>query len=379
MTERTEKEIEELLREWGYTLIEIYKDKRKRVIIEDKNKYRYDVIFDHRMLSEKRMWFVCPENPYSLKNINRWLEINSRTFTLCYENKYVGKEERNLSFYCSVCDDVFVSCWNDIRSGQGCGVCKGIQTGEKHSFATLRPDILFQWRKTNSISPYDVPIGSQVIVEWECEKGHVWETSVKNRTRAAEGNGTNCPYCAGQRPTPENNFGLLFPELLDEWDYERNGNPHNYLSRTRDYVWWICSECGNRWQAEIQNRTHKNAGCHNCNTSSGNRKIRKTLNNKIKYIDEYRFDECKNIYALPFDFYLPDYNLCIEYHGIQHYKEIGFFSAGGGLKGLKKRDKIKEKFCKDNGINLLVIPYTEFDNIEQILIDTLNSLEEGGN
>ena len=36
---------------------------------------------------------------------------------------------------------------------------------------------------------------------------------------------------------------------------------------------------------------------------------------------------CKNIKTLPFDFYLPDYNTCIEFHGVQHYKPIPYFGG----------------------------------------------------
>jgi len=79
--------------------------------------------------------------------------------------------------------------------------------------------------------------------------------------------------------------------------------------------------------------------------------------------------DCRNKKELPFDFYLPDYNLCIEYDGIFHYEDI--FDKPYDFKTGKKRDKIKTKYCKDNNINLLRIPYWEFDNIEEILRQTL--------
>lgn len=41
---------------------------------------------------------------------------------------------------------------------------------------------------------------------------------------------------------------------------------------------------------------------------------------KNHYIIQY--NECRLIYPLVFDFYLPDYNICIEYDGIQHFKPI---------------------------------------------------------
>ena len=44
--------------------------------------------------------------------------------------------------------------------------------------------------------------------------------------------------------------------------------------------------------------------------------------NNINYIREKRFKDCKNIKPLPFDFYLPEKNICIEYDGEHHFKSI---------------------------------------------------------
>jgi len=113
-------------------------------------------------------------------------------------------------------------------------------------------------------------------------------------------------------------------------------------------------------------------GCPKCNTSKGNFKISSILdNNNITYIDEHRYDDCRNTYPLPFDFYLPYYNMCVEYDGKQHFNIVEYF---GGEKGFKQRqinDKTKNKYCKDNNIGLIRIPYWDFDNIEEILKNEL--------
>ena len=88
--------------------------------------------------------------------------------------------------------------------------------------------------------------------------------------------------------------------------------------------------------------------------------------NNIKYIREYKFNNCKYINELRFDFYLPDYNICIEYNGKQHYMSIEFF---GGIDKLNKQiinDKIKVKYCNNNNIQLIVIKYNE--DIEEKLL-----------
>lgn len=70
------------------------------------------------------------------------------------------------------------------------------------------------------------------------------------------------------------------------------------------------------------------------------------------------FDSClspKNKY-LPFDFYLPDYNILIEYDGEQHYK-VSFGQNEEKLLKQQEYDKIKTEWCKQNNIKLVRIPY----------------------
>jgi hypothetical protein len=58
----------------------------------------------------------------------------------------------------------------------------------------------------------------------------------------------------------------------------------------------------------------------------------------------------------------------LEYHGIQHY-DGEHLHWGKDVSINQARDAIKEKWAYDNGIHLYVIPYTEFDNLEEIIRD----------
>lgn len=71
------------------------------------------------------------------------------------------------------------------------------------------------------------------------------------------------------------------------------------------------------------------------------------------------FDDCRDINLLPFDFYLPDYNLCIEYDGIHHFEINEYFGGVDRLKYTKKHDKIKNIYCKLNNIKLIRISYKD--------------------
>ena len=111
---------------------------------------------------------------------------------------------------------------------------------------------------------------------------------------------------------------------------------------------------------------NKKQGCPKCKSSKGENIISTYLEqNNIKYISQYKFNLCKNIKPLPFDFYLPEYNICIEYNGKQHYKPVDWFGGKKTYEYIINNDIIKYNFCQTNNIILIVIKYDE--NIQTTL------------
>lgn len=116
-------------------------------------------------------------------------------------------------------------------------------------------------------------------------------------------------------------------------------------------------------------------GCPICKSSKGEKRISSYLNLiGITYIHQHTFDKCLGKKKkLPFDFYLPEYNLCIEFDGIQHYSDKHFrFRTNGKIEIDKFKNRIindtkKNIFCSEHNISLLRIKYTDYKNIEEIL------------
>ena len=101
-------------------------------------------------------------------------------------------------------------------------------------------------------------------------------------------------------------------------------------------------------------------GCTVCNESHGEREIIQWLdNNSIEYIPQYRFNDCRDKYPLPFDFYLPQHNVCIEYNGRQHYEPVEFFGGNEDFKIRQIHDRMKMDYCESSGIDLLCISYQQ--------------------
>lgn len=181
-----------------------------------------------------------------------------------------------------------------------------------------------------------------------------------------------CPYCANKIITNENSLSLCYPELMEEWDYEKNGEPSKFFSHSNISVWWICKKCGINFKQIVNDRTTSGNGCSACSESKGEKRIREFLiKNNLNFKTEHIFSDCYYRRGLPFDFIVDVYNevICIEYDGILHYKDK--FNNSKEFNECKKRDRIKTKYCKDNGIKLIRIPYWDFKNIEKILTEVL--------
>jgi hypothetical protein len=102
------------------------------------------------------------------------------------------------------------------------------------------------------------------------------------------------------------------------------------------------------------------SGCPICKSSKGEIEIQKFLTtNDIKFIKEHKFDGCFDVKKLPFDFYLPELNICIEYDGIQHFNPNHFFGGFSYHTKLKRHDEIKTLYCINNKINIIRIRYNE--------------------
>lgn len=99
--------------------------------------------------------------------------------------------------------------------------------------------------------------------------------------------------------------------------------------------------------------------------------------NNYVYILQKKFNNCKGIkHLLPFDFYIPNLNTCVECDGVQHFKPVQFggITWKDALKNFeitKINDSIKTKYCLDNSINLIRISY------EDNLVEKLNEYVGG--
>lgn len=160
------------------------------------------------------------------------------------------------------------------RQGRyGCAECSKRRRGVTYTkqvvkrvgaLAETMPALAKEWHPTKNgeLSPYDITAGRFQPVWWKCSQcGYEWEASPNNRKK-----GVGCPCCSGRVPkSGVNDLATLYPELLKEWDYQKNIGlePSRLLPGSSKKVWWKCFQCGHEWKTAICIRT-KGHKCPKC-------------------------------------------------------------------------------------------------------------------
>ena len=325
-----------------------------------------------------------------------------------------------IEIQCFKCGKKYIQRKDSFLASKGCKYCIG----------QAKPTL-------EEVENYISSIGYQLLsktyknsdqkLDAKCNNGHIFHPTYNN----FKNKGSRCPYCVGgiafKYEKVKENLKELGYELLDS-EYINSKTPLKVKCKEghiieREYnsikEYPTCPKCYNSTRrlkyeyvkkiieseeyillsTEYKNKDQKlqmicpkghfyeatfgnfrnGFRCPQCHKiSKGERAIQQFLEKaKIEYRFQYTFKECKNIIALPFDFYIPKFCTCIEYDGEQHFMPVTF----GGIskkradikfKQVQLRDEIKNKYCLDNNIRLIRIPYWNFDKIEEILLKELD-------
>ena len=252
---------------------------------------------------------------------------------------------------------IFEQTPNHHLSGHGCKKCGNIETAVQQTSNT-RDFIRKALEVHKSIFDYSLVNyrGNKVKVKIICKEHGVFEQTPNNHLSKKQG----CPSCYGNKKHTTEEF-IEKVEIIhkNKFDYSLV----RYI-RSTDKIKIICPKHG---VFEQQAHSHLcGIGCPICKASKGEHRISKWLEtNNTKFVREKTFSNCQGKQRpLPFDFYLPKYNLCIEYDGRQHFQPV--FGTETFV-NTQQTDSIKDKYCKNSDIELLRIPYQEFNDIELIL------------
>lgn len=198
----------------------------------------------------------------------------------------------------------------------------------------------------------DIPKNSHTNIFFECGCGKIYEAYLYN---IKNGKCLKCPSCSATKRGFDNRQTV---DIINKKLYSFGSELIATKRIDRDFCCYRCS-CGNEFLSKINNvRWNKQIKCSVCNSriSSLELKTKKLLeDSNIFFETQYQFDGCKNKRVLSFDFYIKNLNICIEVQGEQHYSEIKLYSKD--FNNMQKRDNIKRKYCKENNIKLIEVPW----------------------
>jgi very-short-patch-repair endonuclease len=179
--------------------------------------------------------------------------------------------------------------------------------------------------------------------------------------------GSSCPECKNvKKLTNETFINKSKLKHLGKYDYSFVEYKNNNTA-----VKILCKSHGVFKQTP--NAHLSGSGCPICRESKGEQKINNFLVERgYNFIRQKRFNECRDILPLPFDFYLPEFNICIEFDGELHFKSKKAFGGDIKLFDRQKKDNIKNKYCMMNNISLIRVKYD--DNILDVLEKALRKL-----
>lgn len=208
--------------------------------------------------------------------------------------------------------------------------------------------------------------GINDILSIKCKCGKTYDSTFNEYLK-----GKRCRICKNKKLYPEGRYSDEFKKRYVE-------SKGYIVKKLKTYGNKMILECPEgvkvlttftnfRWDGRRCNRE-----CSKCGQSSGEISIFQYVKrNSINYKPHYKISQCRGVGILEFDCAVFDkvgnLKYIIEYDGQNHFRQKSIYGGEKGLLEIQHRDRIKDEFCKENGIRLIRIPYWERENIDEIL------------
>lgn len=191
-------------------------------------------------------------------------------------------------------------------------------------------------------------------------------------------NGQGCSCCSGKIVVPSiNSLWKTHNYMIEDFGIsEYDSKRYTYSSDEKIDV--VCPSCKKNKNISIRAiYTNDSIGCNCGDGFSYPEKFMMSVLNQLglKYKTQYtpKWEGLKRVgvkQSRAYDFYLHDYNIIIETHGIQHYKES---LRGRSLKEEQQNDREKEQIAWNNGIVKYIVVDCRYSDMEWIKGNILKS------
>lgn len=268
-------------------------------------------------------------------------------------------DKTKIKFRCNVCNKDFISTPNAIFNSMGCPHCAEMSRRKKrlkYSDKEFRDEVKRLTGEEYSLLSEYKTLETKVFMKHN-KCGHEYFVRPVKFI-----NGQRCPNCRGKRIAKskrksQEDFEKQVMTMFQE-EYTVVGEYKNAVTKIKIKH----NKCGNLWDVAAGSFLLGH-GCPRCNSSKGEKIIEQYLKEQgIDYIPQYVFKDCRNILPLKFDFAVFEndkINFLIEYQGEQHYKPVDCFGGEHEFKKVVARDVIKQKYCKEKGLDLFLISYQQ--------------------
>ena len=336
--------ISELIKNNYTPIFNKYDNTNNGLLCLDKDGYKVLVDFQ-RMQRGASVAPIHISNPYTIQNIKYYVEKNKIKCELL-SNKYNGSGGI-LEFKCH-CGNHFKTSWDSFYNNNiyECQQCAIQRRAESHRLEIN--EVKQRFIDNGYIPLFNLYENNSEKLLCKNSEGYMGEINLNNIS-----SGMNF----GAFSTSNNYFSYNINHFI-----EINNINCDLINVDKNKITFKC-KCGNYFTTTFASFKRGKRQCDECSNvkSKYEIKVEDWLNvNNIKFNNQYKYNDCKNIYSLPFDFYLPNYNILIEVNGIQHYKSIKYWGGEKGFAEQQKRDKIKYNYCKLNNIHIIILPYFEF-------------------
>lgn len=249
-----------------------------------------------------------------------------------------------------------------FNRGHGCPDCAGNKRLTTEQFI-MRGNKLHNFKYDYSCVVCNGTGNVVIIICKICDE--VFSQTPNNHLNVGHG----CPSCSTTKKLTTEEFKIKSKKV--------HGNKYDYsytiYNRACNKVSILCKLCDKIFDQLPYNHFGKGYGCPSCSSSKGEFKIREYLTKiGVTFSEQKRYIDCKLINTLPFDFYIYDLNLLIEFDGKQHYETIEHFGGEEEFITRQYCDELKNKYAHNNKIYLLRIPYSKFNQIPELINYTLN-------
>lgn len=343
----TKEKVNEILVSKGLQLKDdIYVSSKHKMHCIDEYGYEYSLTLDN-IRDARTVSFAkySIRNPYTIHNLNLFIKENELECELL-STENPKSEKDKLEFRCK-CGKHYFLCYNHLLMNQKdtCNEC-GRARESRYTSEYINSIISVLGYSLIPNTP-----ASYRSVYVQDNDGYKYKATLQNLM-----SGSTPIKFHKLNPYTIENMKLF----LDSNDYPvKLLEPNDKSIEVRDdYIRFVCCDCGSKYvatwgQVVVTNRFR----CEKCIKKQSNLSYcveQYLIGKRVEYIKEYKFEDCRNKRALPFDFYLPLYNYVIEVNGDQHYYENSMFQQS--LEYRQMIDKIKENYCKENNIGYLAIP-----------------------